>query len=158
MPQGRRQHLEDILDELVPDFFDELVAGGAPLWDGGDHSKVRNSIGGHQLVRPGASPKPQSISTCFPSRPLLEWNVRRRVRAIPNVTIRDGHDVVGLTSTSDRHQHPIPPRRISRRHAVHHGPQRADPGPRTPTDLITTSRVRRDLTSAKMANVARRRS
>ena len=104
VPQGRQIHAlaargSQILDELFPDFLDELVAGGAPIWDDGDYSKLCISVGGHQLVRSGTSPKPQSMSICFPSRPLLEWNVRRRARAIPNVTILDGHDVVGLTST-----------------------------------------------------------
>ena len=36
------------------------------------------------------------------SRPFLEYHVRRRVRAIANVTLLDDHDVVALTSTPDR--------------------------------------------------------
>ncbi len=42
------------------------------------------------------------MSIIFPSRPFLEWNLRRRVRAVPNVTILEGHDVAGLTATPDR--------------------------------------------------------
>jgi hypothetical protein len=42
------------------------------------------------------------MSVVFPSRPFLEWNVRRRVRAVPNVAILEDHDVAGLTVTPDR--------------------------------------------------------
>jgi 2-polyprenyl-6-methoxyphenol hydroxylase-like FAD-dependent oxidoreductase len=42
------------------------------------------------------------MSISFVSRPFLEWNVRRRVRAIPNVTFLEGHDVIGLTATPAR--------------------------------------------------------
>ena len=38
----------------------------------------------------------------YPSRVLLEDHVRRRVLAIPNVTILDGREVVELTSTTER--------------------------------------------------------
>jgi len=107
VPQGSQIHAlaargAQILDELFPGFLDGLVAGGAPIWNDGDYSKLCISVGGHQLVRSGRSPKPQAMSICFPSRPFLEWNVRQRVRAIPNVTILDGHDVVSLMSTRDR--------------------------------------------------------
>jgi 2-polyprenyl-6-methoxyphenol hydroxylase-like FAD-dependent oxidoreductase len=92
VPQGSQIHAlaargSQILDELFPGFLGELVGGGAPIWNDGDYSKLCISIGGHQLVRSGSSPKPQSMSICFPSRPFLERNVRQRVRAIPNVTI-----------------------------------------------------------------------
>ncbi|MDT5278166.1 MAG: hypothetical protein QOE52_5127 [Mycobacterium sp.] len=104
VPQGRQTHAlaargSQILEELFPHFLDDLVAGGAPIWNNGDYSKLSISVGGHQLVKSGTSPKPGAMSICFLSRPFLEWNVRQRVRAIPNVTILDGHDVVGLTST-----------------------------------------------------------
>jgi 2-polyprenyl-6-methoxyphenol hydroxylase-like FAD-dependent oxidoreductase len=107
VPQGSQIHAlaargSQILDELFPGFLDELVVGGTPIWDDGDYSKLCISVGGHQLVRSGISPKPESMSICVPSRPFLEWNVRQRVRAIPNVTILDGHDIVGMTSTRDR--------------------------------------------------------
>jgi 2-polyprenyl-6-methoxyphenol hydroxylase-like FAD-dependent oxidoreductase len=105
--QGRQIHAlaargAQILDELFPDFLGEVTAGGAPIWNDGDYSKLCISVAGHQLVRSGRSPKPQSMSICFPSRPFLEWSVRRRVQAIPNVTILDHHAVVNLTSTPDR--------------------------------------------------------
>lgn len=105
VPQGRLIHAiqsrgTQILDELFPRFLDELSAGGVASWDDGDFSRLCISVGGHQMVRCGRSPNPPLISV--PSRPFLEWNVRRRVRAIANVTILEGHDVVGLTATRDR--------------------------------------------------------
>jgi 2-polyprenyl-6-methoxyphenol hydroxylase-like FAD-dependent oxidoreductase len=76
VPQGRQIHAiqargSQILDELFPDLLEELVAGGVAIWDDGDYSKLSISVGGHQLVRSGTSPNPQSMSICFPSRPLL---------------------------------------------------------------------------------------
>jgi 2-polyprenyl-6-methoxyphenol hydroxylase-like FAD-dependent oxidoreductase len=105
VPQGRLIHAlaargTQVLDELFPGFVDELVANGAGIWDDGDLSKLWISVGGHQSPRSGRAPNPPVI--LFPSRPLLEWNVRRRVMAIANVTILEGHDVLGLTATPDR--------------------------------------------------------
>ena len=68
---------------VLPGIMDELATGGVSNWDDGDFSKIWMSVGGHQMTRSGASPNPPSVS--FASRPFLEWNVRRRVRAIPNV-------------------------------------------------------------------------
>jgi 2-polyprenyl-6-methoxyphenol hydroxylase-like FAD-dependent oxidoreductase len=96
--QGRGSQ---IMDELFPGFLDELHSAGVPTWDGRDFSKFRVSIGGHR-VGPAKTPNPLPMSVNFPSRSYLEWNVRRRVRAIPNVTILEGHDVAGLTATADR--------------------------------------------------------
>jgi 2-polyprenyl-6-methoxyphenol hydroxylase-like FAD-dependent oxidoreductase len=105
VPQGRLIHViqsrgTQILDELFPGFLNELAAGGAASWDDGDFSRICVSVGGHQLTRSGRAPNPPSLS--FPSRPFLEWNVRRRVRALPNVTILENHDLAGLTATTDR--------------------------------------------------------
>ena len=104
VPQGRQIHAiqargTQILDELFPDFLQELRAGGVVSWDDGDFSKVSVAIGGHQMIRSGTAPSNLSMSVSFVSRPFLEWNVRRRVLAMPNVTFLDGHDVVGLTAT-----------------------------------------------------------
>jgi len=105
VPQGRLIHaclarLTEVLDELFPGFRDDLVADGVTSWDDGDFSKLCWSSGGHQLVRSGNSAEAPRILS--PSRPLLEWNVRRRVCAIANVRFLEGHDVVGLTATPDR--------------------------------------------------------
>ncbi|HTY32847.1 nuclear transport factor 2 family protein [Mycobacterium sp.] len=105
VPQGRLIHAlaargTQVLDELFPGFVDELTAKGAGIWDDGDFSKVRISVGGHATPSSGRAPNPPVV--LFPSRPLLEWNVRRRVRAFANVTFLECHDVVGLITTPAR--------------------------------------------------------
>jgi 2-polyprenyl-6-methoxyphenol hydroxylase-like FAD-dependent oxidoreductase len=107
VPQGRMIHAAlarctQILDELFPGFVDELAAMGVESWDDGDLSKLWLSVGGHQPLRSGRAPNAPVI--WFPSRPSLEWNVRRRVKAITNVMFLEGHDLVGLTATPDRHR------------------------------------------------------
>ena len=107
VPQGRHVHAllrrgAQIIDELFPGFLNELVAAGAPVLDDGDFSKVLLSFGGHQLVRSGKVRDQQAMALYVPSRPFLECHVRRRLQAIPNVTILGGHDVAELTSTADR--------------------------------------------------------
>jgi 2-polyprenyl-6-methoxyphenol hydroxylase-like FAD-dependent oxidoreductase len=104
VPQGKQIHAiqargTQILDELFPNFLDELRAAGVTSWDDGDFSKLCISVGGHQLIRSGSAPSTLSMSISFVSRPFLEWNVRRRVRALPNVTFLEDHDVVSLTTT-----------------------------------------------------------
>ncbi|OHV06564.1 FAD-dependent oxidoreductase [Mycobacterium talmoniae] len=107
VPQGRLIHAlsargSEILDELFPGFTDELAESGVPSWDDGDFSRIRISVGGHRTVPSGTSPNAPAIA--FPSRPLLEWQVRRRVRSLPNVTIRERHEVAALTSTVRRNR------------------------------------------------------
>lgn len=105
VPQGRHGHLllscgSQILDELFPGFVDELAAAGAPVFGGDDDlSKMYLSHGGHLFPRSGRF---NDIRLVLPSRPLLEWHVRRRVQAVANVTVLEGHDVVELTSTPSR--------------------------------------------------------
>ncbi|MGB7166454.1 MAG: 2-polyprenyl-6-methoxyphenol hydroxylase-like oxidoreductase [Mycobacterium sp.] len=108
VPQGRHLHVllargAQILDELFPGFLDELVADGAPVWDDGELSKLHLSFGAHEVLRSGRITKqPKALAVHMPSRPLLEWHVRRRLQAIDNVTILSGHDVTQLVSTPDR--------------------------------------------------------
>lgn len=102
VPQGRQVHVllarcSQILDELFPGFLDELVACGVPTWDDGDLSKLDVSVAGHRLTRSGRVRQP--MTNYYPSRPSLECQVRRRLRATPGVTILDGHDLVALAST-----------------------------------------------------------
>lgn len=106
VPQGRLIHAllargAQILDELLPGLLDELVANGATKWDG-DYAKLWFSVGGHQFLRAGRTPDPQSFPFYFQSRPFLEWHVLRRMQGIPNVSILEHHDVVALTSTAER--------------------------------------------------------
>ena len=107
VPQGRHVHAlwargSQILDELFPGFLTDLIRDGCKKGDG-DFSQLCFSFGGHQLVRSGTMRNFQPRDAgYFPSRPLLEGHVRRRVRAISNVELMDGYDVVDLMSSDDR--------------------------------------------------------
>jgi 2-polyprenyl-6-methoxyphenol hydroxylase-like FAD-dependent oxidoreductase len=101
VPQGRQTHGlllrgAQALEELLPGILDELVADGARVFDGQDLSQLYFCMNGHLAVRTGAS---QRIRLYNATRPFLEGHVRRRVRAIPNVTFVTNHDIVGLTAT-----------------------------------------------------------
>lgn len=110
VPQSRHVHVllprgAQILDELFPGFLKELVAHGAPVWDDGELSKLHLSFGGHEMVRSGKiASDAQAMALHMPSRPFLECHVRRRLTAIGNVTILDGHDVAEFTSTAERNR------------------------------------------------------
>ena len=105
VPQGRHVHAllgrgSQVLAELFPGFLDDLVAAGAPVFDYTDLSKAFFSIAGHQMMRTGGF---RDIPPAFfPSRPLLESLVRRRVRETANITLLEGYDFVDLTSTTAR--------------------------------------------------------
>ncbi|WP_142392642.1 NAD(P)/FAD-dependent oxidoreductase [Mycobacterium sp. 3519A] len=106
VPQGRLIHAllargAQILDELLPGVLDDLVANGASKWDG-DYANLCFSVSGHEFLRAGRTPDPESMPFYFQSRPLLEWQVLQRMRDIGNVSILEHHDVVALTSTADR--------------------------------------------------------
>jgi 2-polyprenyl-6-methoxyphenol hydroxylase-like FAD-dependent oxidoreductase/ketosteroid isomerase-like protein len=104
VPQGRLIHAIQargvaVLEELFPGFVDQLTSMGVESWHDGDLSKLHIAIGGHSMARSGFAPDAPLV--LFPSRPLLEWSVRQRVKAIPNVTFLEGHDVLGLMTTPD---------------------------------------------------------
>ena len=97
--QGRHLHAllsrgSQALSELLPGVLDELAAAGANVIDDGDLSALCFRVGEHELNRSGKLADPASLVIHLASRPLLESHVRRRVRAIENVTVLDGHDVV----------------------------------------------------------------
>jgi 2-polyprenyl-6-methoxyphenol hydroxylase-like FAD-dependent oxidoreductase len=98
VPQGRHPHAlltsgERILRDLFPGLIEDLVAGGAELVTG-DHVHGW-SYGGYRAATQGSPPL-----VCL-SRPYLEFGVRRRVAALPNVTIQRG-DILGLEISNDR--------------------------------------------------------
>ncbi len=99
VPQGRHFHLlwsrgAQELGRLFPGILEELVGAGATVCDDGNLSRVSIRVAGHELNRSGKFSDPASVVLHLLSRPLLESQVRRRVRAIGNVEILDGHDVV----------------------------------------------------------------
>ena len=104
VPQGRHAHLllsrgTQILDELFPGLFDDLVVGGAPVIR--DLEELRFSPGGHPLCLRG---HPAWAATYQASRPYLEGQVRARVRALATVQIIDRCEVVGLVATAARNR------------------------------------------------------
>jgi 2-polyprenyl-6-methoxyphenol hydroxylase-like FAD-dependent oxidoreductase len=107
VPQGQHAHAlqprgSQILDALFPGLLTELITDGCTVWDDGDMSRFCVSFGGHQFVRSGSLPDFQPSDAAYvSSRPFLEGHVRRRVCAIPNVALMDGHDVDALTSDAD---------------------------------------------------------
>ena len=108
VPQGRHTHLllargGQVIEELFPGILDELVADGVPVWGDGDLSKLYMSIGGHNALRSGRlTIDPVDMAVYLASRPFLECHVRRRLQAIPNVTLSGGHDFAELMTTSGR--------------------------------------------------------
>lgn len=99
VPQGHHLHMMTsaglkILDEMLPGVIKELRAAGAPLIDTRDLSAVYVEVRGHALCRTGALADPDAMPVQPASRPLLEFVVRQRVCALPNVTVLEGHDAV----------------------------------------------------------------
>lgn len=93
VPQGRHVHAllargKRTLEDLFPGITAELRADGAV--DVRALTEMRMTISGHTLARSDGG-----YSLLQASRPLLEWRVRQRVRALPNVEIRDRHTVLG---------------------------------------------------------------
>jgi len=101
VPQGRHFHGllkrgENILNELFPDLVSGLLGAGAVkvnlvsdlAWFHFGGWKQRSNLG--------------SVENVCMTRPLLERALRRRVKALPNVALLDGMDVVGLLPSSDR--------------------------------------------------------
>jgi 2-polyprenyl-6-methoxyphenol hydroxylase-like FAD-dependent oxidoreductase len=102
VPQGQHIHAllpsgAGILDELFPGLLADLVSGGTPVVS--DFSQARASFGGH-LLCDQAAPVPGVFVQ--PSRPFLEWHVRTRVRALPNVEVIDECEAVGVAASDAR--------------------------------------------------------
>ena len=101
VPQGRHAHAllprgAQILEGLFPGLLAGLVAGGVPVTR--EPREFWFSVGGHLLCRDGEAGEP----VYQPSRPHLEHRVRSRVRALPNVSVRDRCEVAGLVTTPVR--------------------------------------------------------
>jgi 2-polyprenyl-6-methoxyphenol hydroxylase-like FAD-dependent oxidoreductase len=86
-----------VLAELFPGLTDEIVGAGAPTLDFQDLSEVYFSVAGHEPMQTGGFTSVPPV--LIPSRPLLESLVRQRLRAIGNVALLEGYDLVDLMST-----------------------------------------------------------
>jgi 2-polyprenyl-6-methoxyphenol hydroxylase-like FAD-dependent oxidoreductase len=100
VPQGRHVHgfLPSglrLVEELLPGFTAGAVARGALLGD--ILGNVRWYLNG-SLLRQAVT----GLTALSASRPLIEAGIRDAVRRRANVTILDGHDIVGIGTTPDR--------------------------------------------------------
>ncbi|ORW00896.1 FAD-dependent oxidoreductase [Mycobacterium kyorinense] len=90
VPQGRHVHLlmargAQEFDGLFPGLLQEMVAAGVPILENRPDC-IYFGAAGHVL---GVGHTLRDEFTAYvPSRPQLEWQIRRRVNAIPNVEIQ----------------------------------------------------------------------
>jgi 2-polyprenyl-6-methoxyphenol hydroxylase-like FAD-dependent oxidoreductase len=94
LPQGRHAHAllergREVLERFLPGLAEELVRAGAELIDATQDVAWLNPYGWY-VRRPG------DLRMLACSRDLIDWSVRSRVAALPNVRIRQGVDVTGL--------------------------------------------------------------
>lgn len=100
VPQGRHVHGLlatglTLLDDYFPGLRGALTSDGATIGDMAE--RFRWFQNGAYKVRFNSG-----MEGAFMSRPLLEQHVRRRVRALPNVTMRDATDVESLRWNANR--------------------------------------------------------
>jgi 2-polyprenyl-6-methoxyphenol hydroxylase-like FAD-dependent oxidoreductase len=101
-PQAHHLHAllstgKDILNCYFPDLIASLQAGGAILADLGQ--AARWHIGGGYRLQYDSG-----LMGLLVSRPLLEYEIRRRVLQLPNITVLDETTVEELMATPDRSQ------------------------------------------------------
>ena len=94
VPQGRHSHAllakgAEVLESLFPGLPQELIDLGVPTGDPG--LQTRMIAGGKRCA-----PIPTGLQAFAASRPMLEYHVRRRVLALPQVNLLAGHIARGL--------------------------------------------------------------
>lgn len=104
VPQG--PHLHSLLsrgwqtmEQLVPGLIEDVIAAGGHALDGprlGERMHIRN--GPYAFNRTDPVADPAALASYLVTRPLLEFALRARVAARPNVTIKDGHDTGELVA------------------------------------------------------------
>lgn len=99
-PQTRHLHGllasgKSTLERYFPDLIDSLRADGAIVTDMAKASRWY-AAGGYRLQYDS------SLIGVLCSRPFLEWQIRRRVLALPNLTLLDQSRVAELLTTPDR--------------------------------------------------------
>lgn len=83
-----------VMTRYFPDLLEALASGGAPALDLA-RSMRWYAYGGYRK-------RFDFGSGIISSRPFLEWTLRERVIALPNVQLRDGCGVEGLLASEDR--------------------------------------------------------
>jgi 2-polyprenyl-6-methoxyphenol hydroxylase-like FAD-dependent oxidoreductase len=99
VPQGNHAHVllasgQRAIEELLPGITDELHAAGALSCT--SMREIRFVVAGHELTREAVG-----ADVLLASRPLIEGHLRRRVRALANVVVRERCDVVDLLTSTD---------------------------------------------------------
>jgi len=89
VPQGRHVHIlmargAQEFGALFPGLLDDMVAAGVPILKDQPRS-IHFGAAGHVLGMP--TELQETFTTYVPSRPHLEWQIRRRAAALPNVRI-----------------------------------------------------------------------
>jgi len=105
VPQGRHAHAllargAQILEELFPGLLADLAAAGVPVLT--SPREMWFCAGGHLLCLDSEAEAEGEDAGYLPSRPCLEAQVRARVRALDNVSVRDQCVVTGLITTPAR--------------------------------------------------------
>lgn len=100
VPQSRQLHAmhargAQALTELLPGFWDEMVAAGAVVAD--TQAEVHWYLDDYLL-----KPAPSGLQGIAITRPRLEWLMRSRAAALPVVRICDATDVTGLATEGGR--------------------------------------------------------
>jgi 2-polyprenyl-6-methoxyphenol hydroxylase-like FAD-dependent oxidoreductase len=106
IPQGRHAHNFysrglQVMEDLFPGLLADLARAGAVVVDNGDLSNFYVHTGRHEMKRSGTFADPEALALHMASRPFMEFQLRRRVKGLPNVRILDGHDVSELLTTGD---------------------------------------------------------
>jgi len=99
VPQGTQVHGlllggREAVERLLPGWTEGVTARGAAV---GDVSSQAAWWFPHGRL----AQAPSGMDAVAASRPLIEGEVRRRVTALPNVTVRGRTDVAGITATAD---------------------------------------------------------
>jgi 2-polyprenyl-6-methoxyphenol hydroxylase-like FAD-dependent oxidoreductase len=94
LPQGRHAHAlldrgREILERFLPGLTAELVRAGAEPIDGTQDVAMMSPYGWYVRFR-------GDLRVLASSRDLIDWGVRARIAALPNVRIRQAVDVTGL--------------------------------------------------------------
>ncbi|OJT22624.1 hypothetical protein BO221_22960 [Archangium sp. Cb G35] len=85
----------NVLDEVFPGFREDLKAAGGLILDMTEQHAWY--MGGVWVPRGRIG-----LDFTCQSRPLLEWVIRQRLQALPNVTVRDGREVAGFQTSADK--------------------------------------------------------
>jgi 2-polyprenyl-6-methoxyphenol hydroxylase-like FAD-dependent oxidoreductase len=104
VPQGRHLHSllsrgSQILEELHSGFLAEFSDAGALVLDDPDMRRIYSRMGPYSFNRTDPAADPEALVTYQASRPFLEFHLRKRVAALPNVTFLEGRDIGDLRAT-----------------------------------------------------------